>query len=257
MCLIALAWKHHPNYSLVVAANRDEFHKRETAPANYWHDQPHVLAGRDLEQGGTWLGITTQGKFAGVTNARGTQQANKNSPSRGWLLRDYLSGEQSAHECAHELAERVEQYAGFNLFLADRNALYYLSNVTEPVVRELPAGQYVLSNGHLDSNWPKMQRASEALDTSLKESQVAHSALLNLLTDRTPALDAELPDTGIGASMERLLSPIFITSPVYGTRCSTAITADHLGNTEFTERRFNSRGEAVGESSYKLTWSGW
>ncbi len=254
MCLIALAWQHHPKYSLVVAANRDEFHKRDTAAADYWTDAPDTLAGRDLEQGGTWLGITRKGKFAGVTNARGTLVADKGAPSRGWLLRDFLVGEQTAKECASEIAAVVDKYAGFNLFLADPEALIYLSNVTEPVARKLPPGRYVLSNGHLDSNWPKMQRASEALDAALTENTVDHERLLEVLSDRTPALDAELPDTGMGQSMERMLSPIFITSPVYGTRCSTAITADYKGNTLFTERRFNAMGESMGESSYALEW---
>lgn len=255
MCLIALAWRHDERHPLVVAANRDEFHARAAAPANYWDDAPQLLAGRDQTQGGTWLGVTRTGKFAGITNARGTLVASDNAPSRGWLLRDYLMREQSAAEFAQAAVDRLDDYAGFNLFLADSQSLYYLSNVTSPRCRELPPGLYVLSNGHLDSNWPKQQRASAALEHTLAAVPASsHEALLTLLADRTPALDAELPDTGVGTDMERMLSPVFITSPVYGTRCSTVITVDKQGALDFTERRFNPAGEALGESRFAMEW---
>lgn len=253
MCLIALAWNHHANYELVVAANRDEFHKRQTAAADFWPDSPNVLAGRDLEQGGSWLGLSTTGRFAGITNARGTIVPNPDAPSRGWLIRDFLQGEQSARDFAEGLLDEIDRYAGFNLFLADREHLIYLSNVTEPAVRELQPGRYVLSNGHLDSDWPKMQRAGAALDDAMGSPDVSVDDLLSLLTDSTPAMDAELPDTGVGTDMERLLSPIFITSPVYGTRCSTAITV-RQGNVNFHERRFDPDGNNTGDSSFELEW---
>lgn len=255
MCLITLAWQHHAHYPLVVAANRDEFHKRPTAAADWWADAPDVLAGRDLEQGGTWLGLSRTGKFAGITNARGTVAPDSGAPSRGWLLRDYLCGTVSAANFADQVAKDLCRYAGLNLFLADRTRLFYLSNVTRPALRELPPGRYVLSNGHLDSDWPKMQRAAAALDRVLTGDRIESESLLALLGDRRPALDAELPDTGVGPDMEKLLSPIFITSPVYGTRCSTSITADLAGEVSFTERRFDPSGTAVGDAQYRFHWT--
>lgn len=221
MCLIALAWQVHPDYPLIVAANRDEFHARATAPARFWAEAPALLAGRDLAAGGTWMGVTRSGRFAALTNVREPGQA-QGSRSRGLLVSEYLLSEMEPLAYAETVMAAGGDYSGFNLLVADGDTLVACSNRgTPPTV--LAPGVYGLSNHLLDSPWPKVVRAREALRAQAGEPTV--EGLLRLLADDAAAPDEELPDTGVGLDLERLLSSPFIRSAAYGTRSSTVLLA--------------------------------
>ena len=237
MCLILLAWQTHPDYPLAVCANRDEFHARPTLAADFWSDQPGILAGRDLQAGGTWLGIDRRRRFAAVTNYR-DPKAPEGQRSRGDLTRDYLAGDLSPQDFLSGLDGGA--YGGFNLFLADRDSLCYYSN-RQGRIQELPPGIYGLSNHFLETPWPKLvaakARFSEALQ-ALPETE----PLFRLLADPTRWPDEHLPDTGVSLEWERMLSAIFVQSPAYGTRASTVLTVDRQGEVCLTERSFNAAG---------------
>lgn len=238
MCLIALAVEAHPAYRLVVAANRDELYARPTAPAAWWDDAPDVLAGRDLREGGTWMGVTRAGRFAAVTNYRDPGLAQTpGAPSRGALVARFLRGAVDAEAYAHDLARRAARYNGFNLLVGDGAGLFYLSNRTEGV-RRLEPGIYGLSNALLDTPWPKVLRARRAMADALAaaEGDAWDGPLWEVLADRVIAADDALPDTGVGAERERLLSPPFIASDVYGTRASTVLTIAADGEVRLVER---------------------
>lgn len=254
MCLIALSWRADARYPLVVAANRDEFHRRPTLAANFWPEAPNVLAGRDQEQGGTWLGVTRGGRFAAVTNARGAATAGKSTPSRGALVSNFLASQDSAENFANDYQPQIADYAGCNLLLCDGQTLIYLTNHPKTEMRVLPPGRYAVSNGHIDDPWPKMCQLSAALEDSLQQPQLDSDDLLALLTSQKKAEDHELPSTGVEKLLEKQLSSIFIHLPVYGTRCSTAIIANAEGQMQFHERSFNNRGKASGDVRYSLAW---
>lgn len=237
MCLIALAWQAHPDYPLIVAANRDEFHARATAPACFWPEAPAVLAGRDLAAGGTWLGVTRAGRFAALTNFRepGRPQGLR---SRGLLVSEYLQAAQSPAAYAEAVMADADHYSGFSLLLGDADSLLVLSNRGTPP-RALPPGVYGLSNHLLDSNWPKVGRAREALRVQLAAPAV--SPLMDLLADDAAAPDEDLPDTGVGLALERLLAPPFIRSSAYGTRSSAVLLLGQR-RIRFVEQGFGPEG---------------
>lgn len=242
MCLILAAWQAHPNHPLVVAANRDEFFARPTAAAARWADRPRILAGRDLEARGTWLGMAAGGRFAAITNVREPgQPAGRHS--RGQLPADFLAGNVSAADYAHAI--RYEQFAGFNLLLCDGKEFWYASNrIAAP--RQLPAGIYGLSNHLLDTPWPKLatakKRFAEALNGLPEESP-----FFSLLADDEIVPDAHLPATGVSLEWERRLSAIFVRSPDYGTRASTLVRFDDRGRGFLRERSFGAGGAGIGE----------
>jgi len=235
MCLVLLSYRSHPRYPLVLAANRDEFYARPTAAAGFRQDAPGVLAGRDLEAGGTWLGFTRTGRIALVTNYRDPAIQKTNAPSRGALTLDFLTGQETPEQYLKALKERAEAYNGFNLIVGDRSGLWHFSN-REGIIRELSPGVYGLSNHLLDTPWPKVERGKAALRKLLDEEDIQSESLLEFLSDRTTAPDDLLPDTGVGIEMERVLSAPFVAIPGYGTRCSTAILVNNDGQVEFTER---------------------
>jgi uncharacterized protein with NRDE domain len=238
MCLIAFALDAHPAYRLVVAANRDEFYARPTAPADWWAEAPDVLAGRDLREGGTWMGVTRAGRFAAVTNYRDPGLFQKpDAPSRGALVADFLRGSAAAEAYAHDLARRAAEYNGFNLLVGDDAGLFYVSNRTEGV-RRLEPGVYGLSNALLDTPWPKVVRAKKAMADVLTaaEGDALDAPLWEVLADRVIAADDSLPDTGVGAERERLLSAPFIRTDVYGTRASSVLTIARNGEVRLVER---------------------
>jgi uncharacterized protein with NRDE domain len=248
MCLITLAYRCHPDYPLLVAANRDEFYRRPTAAAQFWAEAPRLLAGRDLEAGGTWMGITECGRFAAVTNHRNPPSTPPKPRSRGMLTLDYLLGAAPAPDYLQSLARRAGDYAGFNLVLADHSGLFYFSNV-ENRLRRLPPGVYSLSNALLDANWPKQRRAARAL-AALIPGAVDHGELRATVSDRTPATDEELPDTGIGRELERALSSQFIVTGDYGTRATTTLAIHRSRRVEFLEQSFKPGGTAAGLRRY-------
>ncbi len=238
MCLILFAYGVHPHYPLLVAANRDEFHNRPTAPLAFWDDCPELLAGRDLQAGGTWMGLHRGGRFAALTNYRDPHHIHEPAPSRGHLVRDYLQGHCSADAALTELLPYAGAYNGFNLLLGDSSGLYWYSNRADHFQKLVP-GLYGLSNHLLNTPWPKVERGRRALHEVLAQETLTPEALLeallSVLTDRTPAPDAALPATGVSLPWERWLSPIFIDAPGYGTRSSTVLLADHQGRAHMVE----------------------
>lgn len=239
MCLILFAHDAHPRYPLVVAANRDEFHARPSAPATPWEDIPSILAGRDLRGGGTWMGVTRAGRWAAVTNFRDGREQRPDAPSRGELVSDFLRGEDSPEHHAERVGARVAEYNGFNLLVGEPGLLFWLSNrAPDGSPRLLAPGVYGLSNHLLDTPWPKVERGKRALVSLLEEPEPGPEPLLEILLDRTLAADRELPETGVGPGPERVLATIFIADPEYGTRSSTALLVDRDGRALLVERSY-------------------
>lgn len=221
MCLLAFAWQVHAQYPLVLIANRDEFYARPAQAIHYWLDAPHVLAGKDEQEGGTWLGVTKEGRWAALTNYR-EPNAPKGVLSRGHLVAEFLKGHDEPLAYVQELATQNEQYSGFNLVVGTRNQAAVVSNRgTAPQL--LTAGIYGLSNELLDSPWPKTQRLKAGLTELLAQEEIDTAQALVLLQDQNQPLDEDLPDTGVGLVWERLLATAFIKSPIYGTRASTVL----------------------------------
>ena len=244
MCFIVLSYRQHPRYRLVLATNRDEFYARPTAPAAYWDDAPTVLAGRDLQGGGTWLGVTRAGRWAALTNVREPGRHADDAPTRGALVANYLAGTMEPRAYLEAVRREAGRYNGFNLLLGDTQSLYYFGNRT-PEIRSLGPDLYGLSNHLLDTPWPKLERGKAALAAALDADPVDPETLFASLADTQQAPDAMLPDTGVGLTWERRLSSIFIKSPAYGTRVSTVVLIDHQGHLTFAERAYtpNADGE--------------
>lgn len=243
MCLIVVGWRAHADYPLLVAANRDEYYARPSAPAARWPDAAQVIGGRDLEAGGTWLSITDGGRFAAVTNVREPGSA-PGARSRGGLTRDFLLADTPAADYAARIAGR--DYAGFNLLLCDGESLVYCSN-RESEARLLVPGIYGISNHRLDTPWPKLQTARRKFAAALP-GLPDENAFFELLADRNIVADAELPDTGVPLEWERLLSAVFVRSPGYGTRASTLAWQRADGAVRLHERSFGPNGETLQSS---------
>ena len=243
MCLIVLDWRPGHAQPLLVAANRDEFYARPSQALAEWPDRPGLIAGRDLQAGGTWLGVGPGGRFAALTNIRAPGQA-LGSRSRGELPVAFLNGDRSIEAFLQDLHEQRHHYSGFNLLLGDSQQLWHFNSATGDATA-LAEGVHGLSNADLNTPWPKLQWAKQALRDGLHEA--SPQMLLNLLADPTAAADAELPHTGIGLTGERLLSSIFIASTSYGTRASTALIVNADGSRTLTERSFGSHGSYMGE----------
>jgi uncharacterized protein with NRDE domain len=247
MCLIVFAWRPGHTQPLIVAANRDEFYARPSAALAEWADHPGVYAGRDLEAGGSWLGIGPGGRFAALTNIRDPGQP-AGVRSRGDLVAGFLCGKQSLDEYFEDVGLRSAQYAGFNLLLGDGQRLGYVSS-SSPLPEFLGEGVYGLSNAGLNTPWPKLLKARQALQGNLA---AAPRDLLGVLADPAIAPDAELPSTGVGLATERLLSSIFIASPNYGTRASTLVSVAADGSRQLIERSFGPYGAKLGEVEITL-----
>jgi uncharacterized protein with NRDE domain len=241
MCLILFAHDAHADYPLIIAANRDEYYQRPAAKAAFWQDHPHILAGRDLEGMGTWLGVTRSGRFAALTNVRDPNERKTDAPTRGQLVSKFLTSNRAAREYLEEVATLATRYNGFNLLAGDLDGIYYFSSRMGSV-QEVAKGIHGLSNHLLDTPWPKVVRGKQRLQAALADEPRAE-ALLDLLHDREPAAKDELPDTGIGFEMERVLSAALIVSPQYGTRASTAILFGRDGSLSFSERTILRGGE--------------
>ena len=252
MCLVLIAHRACPGYRLVVAANRDEYHARPTAAAAHWQDQAQILAGRDLESGGTWLGLSLNGRFATVTNVRSGQPLKRGPRSRGLIVTDFLLGSDDAPRHAAQLMAQARDYDGFNLLAFDGESLSWLSNqVSAP--RTLEHGVHTLSNAQLDTAWPKTERLRQSF-TRVMDSHGSNPlpALLDVLRDNVRAADEHLPDTGIGYERESWLSSIFIEGPGYGTRCSSVLTISDGGHVSFHERRYDADANASGDSRFEF-----
>jgi len=253
MCLILLAFKADPAYKLIIAANRDEYHDRPTAPAGFWKESPHLLAGRDLRAGGTWIGITREGRIGAVTNYRDPASVKENAPSRGRLVSNFLMGREGPVEYLEKLAQGAERYNGFNLIIGEKGRIYWYSNRGDGM-KELLPGIHGLSNHLLDTPWPKVVRGKDGLAGLISRGKDPFpEKLFNILRDRTVAHDDTLPDTGVGLDWERILSPIFILSPGYGTRSSTILFIDLQDHVPFIEKTFDSDPDHASELKYEFT----
>lgn len=262
MCLLVLAWKTHPRYRLVVAANRDEYHDRPAAPLGRWPAPADILAGRDLRAGGTWLGVDRHRRFGVVTNFRDLVRAPPAAPSRGRLIPGYLGGSGGSDGPGDYLAAlegEAGDYGGFNLLLADAESLWYATNRATPFARALSPGIHGLSNELLDTPWPKLRRVRRGFEAWLEGGGSAESGeLFALLGDRAPATEAEgLPSTGLEPEWERTLSSPFVLHETYGTRCSTIVAIEPTGGCYLAERRFDPRGALSGETEYRLAPGDW
>ncbi|MDH5396676.1 MAG: NRDE family protein [Cyclobacteriaceae bacterium] len=237
MCLILFALHSHPKYKLVLASNRDEFYNRPTQTAQPWADIPHIIAGRDLKAMGTWMGITTTGRIAMLTNYRDPAREKKNAPTRGKLVSDFLRSNLSAKDYLHQTAPSGDHYNGFNLIVGDSDHMYYWSNYGKNI-ELLDAGLFGLSNHLLNTPWPKVTKGKEKLKNWIEAENPDIESIFSELYDDLNAPDHLLPDTGIGEEHERLLSPMFIKSGTYGSRCSSIILIDHDDNAIFLERSY-------------------
>lgn len=262
MCLIAFSWQLDPRYPLVLIANRDELHARPTAAAGQAADAPDVYGGRDLLKGGGWLELSTRRRLAAVTNVRVGRAPESSSLSRGALVHDGVRGESGALATLDRLAPTAAQYGRFNLLLWDGVKLAFASNHPDYATQAIAPGVHAMSNGALDAPWPKSVLASRALtswmdsgapDDVRRAGMHALEPLFAALANRTPATDTELPHTGVGLPLERMLSPPFIRDPRYGTRCSSVVI---VGNNDavFAERRFAPDGATRGDSFAILDW---
>lgn len=237
MCSIFFAYDAHPKFRLILAANRDEFYERPTTTAEFWYDAPDVLGGRDLVHGGTWLGVTKTGRFAAVTNYR-DPFAPVGNLSRGKLVGNFLQGEHAVQNYLANIARDGKKYSGFNLLVGELGAeIGYFSNRAEGV-KILGQGVYGLSNHLLDTPWQKVERGKNALAEIIKNEVDSTETLFEILRDAEMAADENLPATGIGLERERVLSSIFIETPVYGTRCSTILLAGRNGEIFLAERTY-------------------
>lgn len=243
MCLIVLAWRPAHALPLIVAANRDEFYARPAAPLGLWADEPGLLAGRDLQAGGTWLGIGQSGRFAALTNIR-DPQALQGSRSRGELPLRFLQSDQSPAAFADRLQHEANDYSGFNLLFGDRQQLWHY-NAHSRQAQALAPGIHGVSNADLNTPWPKLQRARAALAGALNDAD--ESQLFALLADARRPSDSELPSTGVSLDTERLLSTAFIASEHYGTRASTLLFVQANGARQMIERSFGAYGKPLGE----------
>ncbi|HEV8646739.1 MAG TPA: NRDE family protein [Burkholderiales bacterium] len=255
MCLILFAHRPVSGHVLVLAANRDEFFARPTESANYWADAPHVLAGRDLEKGGTWMGVTRDGRWAAVTNYRDGTRPETGSRSRGDLVARFLLEPSSAESYAAAVASAGAEYHGFNLLVGDAEGVYYVSNRgAQP--QALEPGIYGLSNRLLDTPWPKVERGKRELEALLGGNpEDPTESLLALLADGRPAADDALPETGVSRDWERLLSSAFIRAPGYGTRASSVLLIEHGGEASLRERSFGPSAELLEDRRFRFTVS--
>ena len=261
MCLILFSFDPDANTPLILGANRDEFFNRPTAPAHFWEDHTGVLAGRDLQAGGTWLGISRSGRFAGITNVREPGVTVENARSRGELTRHFLAGDTSPLTYLQAIEAKQQQYAGFNLLVGDFSTsppcLYYFSNrEADPKKKgpqRLKAGTYGLSNHLLDSPWPKVDDGKQYLISGLNHAKGDHNTIRQLLENPSLADDHRLPATGLTYDREKALSAIFITLPDYGTRASTVITINSQ-DIHFSEQNYGASETGQpgreGETSY-------
>lgn len=257
MCLIIFAHQADPRFPLVLTANRDEFFNRPTVQADFWTESSKhlsILAGRDLVAGGTWLGLSKSGRFAAVTNIRDPSQVEQKPKSRGELTVNFLAGELTPVQYCDSLEQSFDEFAGYNLLVGDEHELFYVNNFEGKILR-LEAGIYGLSNGSLNSPWPKVERGRERLKGLLAaDSGLTTDQLIEVMTDKTRARDELLPDTGVPIELEIKLSSAFIQNPerLYGTRCSTAIIHEAGGVTRFSEQNYDDSGNRTERSFYQF-----
>lgn len=250
MCLIALSFRQHPDYPLILAANRDEFHARPTKEAHWWPDKPDIVGGRDLQAGGTWLALHRDGRFATVTNFRDAEPPRAGHRSRGHLVTGFLESKLSPADYLDTVDE--QNYAGFNLIVGTRDDIAYLSN-REEGKRHLESGTFGLSNALLDGPWHKVESRKEKLSSMVASGHVDETGLMRLMNDRGKARVAEVETGRLDFDTAHAITAPFIVMPDYGTRCTSIVLVDNEGNWRFTERRFDPTGQKTGESKFSFS----
>lgn len=255
MCLITFAWNPGSAQPLRLAANRDEFHARPTAPLMAWHEPTGLIGGRDLAAGGTWLAANQKGQVAALTNVRDPRLATPvNAPSRGELVASALQSDDIEAWLMTLAKTEAERYAGFNLLVATQDHLWHLHRGYSGVaLTEVAKGVHGLSNATLNTPWPKLTAVKHALAHSSPDNW--RSATQNALHNPSQAADAHLPDTGVGLALERQLSAAFIIGEQYGTRATSWLTLNQQGDVEITEQRFGPLGRFEGETMLSTTFS--
>ncbi len=252
MCLILVASRSHPEYPLIIAANRDEFYHRPTAPLCFWDDHPEILAGRDLQEKGTWLGVTKKGRIAAITNFRDPAHINPDAPSRGLLVSNFLISDQTPENYLKAIENSGINYNGFNLVVGDINELWWFSNKKKDILKINP-GIHGLSNHLLDTPWPKVKKTKAGLHDILNTSSpIDPEDIFRLLADTDRPADDKLPDTGVGLKWEQILSSVFVFSEIYGTRSSAVILVDKFGNLTFLERTYKKATTSSGEPVFDI-----
>jgi uncharacterized protein with NRDE domain len=246
MCLIAFAHNVHPDYKLILVANRDEFYGRPTRQAQFWieEDHPEILAGKDLEAGGTWMGINKDGRWGALTNYRDPSWKREDPPSRGHLVLNYLSGNDSPQVYTGNLESSSDAYMGFNLLAGNGDQLFHYSNKSD-VVTEVKPGIHGVSNALLDTAWPKLDTAKKDLEAIISSGDFKIEDLFGMLYNTETAPESKLPDTGIPKEWENAVSSIFIKTENYGTRCSTLLLIDNTDKVTFAERRYKTSDHSV------------
>ena len=237
MCLILFGYKISRKYPLILAANRDEFYQRPTDRMHFWQSNPSILAGKDLDQGGTWFGVNKNGTFAALTNYRDPAAIKHNAPSRGEIIIDFLESKKPSETYFNAVKKKADLYNGFNLIFGSKEELFWFSNLKNTIEKISP-GIHGLSNRFLDTPWPKVASGKRALEQVINEN-ISSESLFSILTDQSIPDDSLLPHTGVELEWERILSPLFIQSDIYGTRSSTVMLMDKDGHIEITERTYD------------------
>ncbi len=239
MCMILISYKIRQDFPLVIAANRDEFYERPTAPMHFWQDHQEILAGRDLKANGTWIGFTRSGRFAALTNYRDPGSLIADAPSRGDIIPRYLESKKSGESFLSHFSSEAERYNGFNLLVGDGESLFWFSNREKKIICLNP-GTYGISNHLLNTPWPKVKQGTKALESVMSaQGPVNPEDLFSILKNQSVPEDALLPDTGVGITWERILAPIFIQSNSYGTLSSTLVIMDRQGTLNIIERSYH------------------
>lgn len=253
MCILFIAVEEHDEYPLIVAANRDEFFERPTGQSEPWSENPKILAGRDLQAGGTWMGINANGRFAALTNVRDPQKIDPDARTRGELVANYLKDEDSNETYLGKLQRTKTQYNGYNLLFGDWHNLWVYNNHQDKT-EKLSSGVFGLSNADLNSPWPKINKGVKNLRDYCQSGHDFNADILfDLLRDDTQAEDEMLPKTGVPIEWERKLSSIFIKSQEYGTRSSTLLTIDRKNTLRWQERSFDNQGNVFVTKNYKIS----
>lgn len=252
MCILFFAIKQHPKYPVIICANRDEFHQRSTQAMHWWptkDNQSSMLAGKDLQAGGTWLGLNKQGRFSALTNFRQPQLFDQNKQSRGDLVLQALAKKDDVMTIL--LEQSAHLYNGFNLVFGQLSDLTCFDSVSQKH-QKLTAGFHSLCNGALDDVWPKMAQGQAQLANAIQNQSLNIDKLFELMTNSEQAQTEHLPNTGIPLNWEQLLSSIFIVSPEYGTRTTNIITQDNEGNICVYDRSYNEQGKCTQEQSLSI-----
>jgi uncharacterized protein with NRDE domain len=237
MCIVLFSYKSTPGYRLILAANRDEFLARPTAPLSWWSDNTTILAGRDIQDGGTWLGVSQNGKLGVLTNYRESPAKDEFLISRGEIISEYLSADSLPSNFIQGLQKRQRHFRGYNVLLGDVSSLWYYSNRRDEFL-EVPPGIHGLSNHLLNTRWPKVERGKMLFEEAVQDKDFSRDSLIKILCDTAQPKESELPDTGVGSEWEKRLGPIFITSDGYGTRSSAILTIADDGEITFFERTY-------------------